>query len=46
MDFIERLFGFSPDGGSGSLELAFVLVPIIAGLLVWRIYSQRSGPKN
>jgi|AmaraimetFIIA100_FD_contig_61_4445571_length_237_multi_2_in_0_out_0_1 hypothetical protein len=35
MDFIELIFGFSPDGGSGSFEMALVVVPI--GIVVlWR----------
>jgi len=33
MDFIERIFGLSPDGGDGSLEVAilggFVLVIVL-----------------
>jgi hypothetical protein len=28
MDFVERLFGFSPDGGSGTFELALFVVPL------------------
>jgi preprotein translocase subunit YajC len=38
MDFIERIFGFSPDGGSGSFELLLFAIPIagIAYLLVRR----------
>ncbi len=39
MDFIERIFGVAPDGGSGSLELLWFLVPIIAivvGAIQWR----------
>jgi hypothetical protein len=28
MDFIERIFGISPDGGSGSLEIACVLIVV------------------
>jgi hypothetical protein len=28
MDFIERIFGFSPDGGSGSFEVLLFLLPI------------------
>jgi len=32
MDFIERIFGFSPDGGNGMFELMLFLVPIL-GLL-------------
>lgn len=33
MDFIERIFGFSPDGGNGSFELLLFAIPI-AGLLI------------
>jgi hypothetical protein len=36
MDFIERLFGISPDGGDGSTELMFFAVFIIVALLAWR----------
>ena len=28
MDFIEQLFGFAPDGGSGALEMLLFLLPI------------------
>ena len=35
MDFIEQIFGFGPDGGSGSFELALVVVPI-AIVVLWR----------
>ena len=28
MDFIERIFGISPDGGSGSLEFLLFAIPI------------------
>ena len=34
MHFIERLFGISPDGGSGSLEFLLFIVPLCA-LLYW-----------
>jgi hypothetical protein len=40
MDFIEQLFGISPDGGSGSLELMLFLVPLI-GLLLLRTWRER-----
>jgi hypothetical protein len=32
-DWIERLTGASPDGGDGSLELAWVVVPIVLAAL-------------
>lgn len=28
MDFIEQIFGFNPDGGSGAFETALVLLAI------------------
>lgn len=40
MDFIERIFGISPDGGSGALELSLFLVPIIALYLLYRLRSR------
>jgi hypothetical protein len=37
MDFIERWFGVSPDGGDGTLEALFIAVLVaIAGLFVFR----------
>jgi hypothetical protein len=37
MDFIERLFGFSPDGGDGSFELLLFAIPLaVLALLYWR----------
>jgi hypothetical protein len=29
MDFIEKLLGISPDGGSGATETTFILIPIL-----------------
>jgi hypothetical protein len=29
MDFIERWFGVSPDGGSGSLEFTMIIVVLV-----------------
>jgi hypothetical protein len=45
MDFIERIFGISPDGGTGSLELLWILGPTVAivALLVWR-WRRSRGP--
>ena len=38
MDFIERVFGWSPDGGDGSFEFLLFLIPIslIVGIVVLR----------
>jgi hypothetical protein len=43
MDFIERIFGLAPDGGSGYLELAILLtvVTVPAIFLVVRRRAQR-----
>ncbi|HUH94991.1 MAG TPA: hypothetical protein VL742_17825 [Casimicrobiaceae bacterium] len=43
MDFIEQIFGFSPDGGSGAFELLLFLVPI-AGLVI--LYLQRGKARR
>jgi hypothetical protein len=43
MDFIERMFGISPDGGDGSTELMIIAVLVlIAALVTWRWLSRRS----
>jgi hypothetical protein len=41
MDFIERIFGVSPDGGSGSFELLLFLVPVVGILLLYRMRSRK-----
>ena len=41
MDFIERLFGIAPDGGSGSLEFLLFLIPL-AGLVLLFTYRRAS----
>jgi hypothetical protein len=43
MDFIERIFGVSPDGGSGSLEFAYLTAVVIAvALVVYRSCHRRN----
>jgi hypothetical protein len=32
LDFLERLFHVSPDGGSGSLELMYIVAAVAAGV--------------
>jgi hypothetical protein len=44
MDFIERIFGFSPDGGSGALEVLLFLIPL-AGILVLYRRRKRAGQR-
>ena len=40
MDFIERLFGVLPDGGSGSLEVLLFLITIL-GTVVLNVVRNR-----
>lgn len=40
MDFLERLFGISPDGGNGSFELLLFLIPL-AGILLLKVWRSR-----
>lgn len=44
MDFIEKIFGLSPDGGSGSFEFLLFTVPVV-GILVIRAWRKRSRRK-
>jgi hypothetical protein len=44
MDFIERLFGIAPDGGSGVLEFVLFALPL-AGI-VWLALRKRKAAKN
>jgi hypothetical protein len=45
MDFIERIFGISPDGGSGSLELLLLLIPL-SGLALLRLWRRKSSDQK
>ena len=43
MDFIERMFGISPDGGDGSTELMIISVLVLLAIMAaWRWCSKRS----
>lgn len=42
MDFIERIFHIVPDGGTGSLELAVLLVLVIVPLAVLMFRKNRA----
>jgi hypothetical protein len=41
MDFIERIFGVSPDGGNGSLEFLYVTAMVVAVMLVGYVLYRR-----
>lgn len=43
MDFIEKLFGVSPDGGSGLFEAILFVIPVIGiiSLWAWRYRGKR-----
>lgn len=34
MDFIERIFGISPDAGSGALEMVLIALPVLSVALL------------
>jgi len=40
MDFIERLFGFSPDGGNGTFELSIVVSGLLIAALIWTAWRR------
>jgi len=42
MDFVERLFGISPDQGTGFFEVMFILAPVVAAFL-WRWRKQQAS---
>jgi hypothetical protein len=47
MDFIERVFGISPDGGDGSTELmVFAVLVTICLLLSWPLVKRRWGVRS
>jgi hypothetical protein len=46
MDFIERIFGVSPDGGNGTLELLYVVSIAAAILFVGRELHRRKTSRR
>jgi hypothetical protein len=45
MDFIERIFGVSPDGGSGAFELLLLAIPVFALMITcWVRQSSARRP--
>jgi hypothetical protein len=45
MHLIEQLFGFSPDGGTGVIELSLFLLPIAALLLCLYRRQRQLSPR-
>ncbi len=49
MDFIETIFGVSPDGGNGMLEVAYLVAAVIFVSLVatkWRAARRGRNESN
>jgi hypothetical protein len=46
MDFIERIFGISPDGGSGAFEFLLLAIPVLALYIIYTARSMRSKHKS
>ncbi|MDR3430176.1 hypothetical protein [Silvimonas sp.] len=46
MDFIEKIFGFSPDGGDGSFEFLLFLIPIAGVVIIWQWRRYRNSKKH
>jgi hypothetical protein len=40
MDFIERIFGFSPDGGSGSFEFLLFTIPVVGLYVLYKLRAK------
>jgi len=41
VDFIERIFGLSPDGGSGSFEVLLFVIPVVGLYVLYRLRSRK-----
>lgn len=46
MDLFERIFGVSPDGGNGSLELLYLLIVAAAAALIAFTRFRRHAAKT
>jgi hypothetical protein len=44
MDFIEKIFGISPDGGDGSTELLYIvaLVAVVTAFVLRRVVKRQN----
>jgi hypothetical protein len=46
MDFIERIFGFAPDGGSGAFEFILFLVPLVGVCYLALVRMRRAARRE
>jgi hypothetical protein len=46
MDFVERLFGWAPDGGNGVFELMIIVGVVVAVVLVLLFRSRLFRPQG
>lgn len=46
MDFIERVFGFSPDDGSGWFEFLLFAIPLAGVAWLWRRRQQKQQQRD
>lgn len=47
MDFIETLFGISPDGGSGTFEFLLFAMPLAGIVILWALRRRgRAGARG
>jgi hypothetical protein len=44
MDFLERLFGYSPDAGDGTIELLIIVALLLVAASIW--FSIRRVPQK
>jgi hypothetical protein len=41
MDWIERIFGISPDGGSGAIELLAFMIPVLVLCVLCGVWAEK-----
>jgi hypothetical protein len=45
MDFIERIFGISPNGGSETFDFLLFAIPIVAYYMIYKVRSKMQREK-
>jgi len=46
VDFIEKYFGISPDGGDGSLEIMLLMLLVLVGVAIWMHFPIRGKSRD